>query len=542
MTEQQRIDVDAVLGDLKDFQRRTARWAFGRMFADRNPAVRFLVADEVGLGKTHVAKGVIAQVIDHLQRTGDARHDIVYVCSNRAIARQNIRKLAPEGIEPLENVDRLTMLALAELDEGDASQAGVNLLAITPGTSLKFGRATGMFHERCLAYAFLRAHWGASVMTRPARRVFWHGVTSGNPDERLRLMERRFRPLIKGSLRDFAELLAESDKTRRGHRKPILRTVFEKLVDRLAWKREFPDDLQEQRRDLIGEVRRIMAIVGITALRPDLVVLDEFQRFKDLLQPEPENFATELAHRLFDFTDPETGRSARTLLLSATPYRMYTTDDQVEGNHYKDFLDTCSFLLQDSTSVDRLRHRFNALRSALLTPGLFSDAEAVCDDIGALLRDVMTRTERLAATPNRDGMLCELPAEVSVKPDDLRAYLRLGDLAETVKLQEPTEYWKSGPYLINFMERYQLKEAVVRAAEDGRFADGGGLDSGPGLLNWTKSRHIGASIPRTDGSAGSLKTWIAAARSNCSGFLRQCGTTTRDRCMSRRKRPASQSA
>ena len=54
------IDVEAVLADLKDFQRRTARWAFERMFADRNPAIRFLIADEVGLGKTHVAKGVIA--------------------------------------------------------------------------------------------------------------------------------------------------------------------------------------------------------------------------------------------------------------------------------------------------------------------------------------------------------------------------------------------------------------------------------------------------------------------------------------------------
>ena len=108
------IDVEAVLAELKDFQRRTARWAFERMFTDRDPAIRFLVADEVGLGKTHVAKGVIAQVIDHLRRTGDARHDIVYVCSNAAIARQNIRKLAPEGIETLEDVDRLTLLAVAE--------------------------------------------------------------------------------------------------------------------------------------------------------------------------------------------------------------------------------------------------------------------------------------------------------------------------------------------------------------------------------------------------------------------------------------------
>ena len=315
---EQRIDVEAVLADLKEFQRRTARWTFERMFADRDPAIRFLVADEVGLGKTHVAKGVIAQVIDHLRRSGDARHDVVYVCSNAAIARQNIRKLAPEGIEPLEDVDRLTMLALARLSDGDASQTGINLLAITPGTSLKFGRSTGKFRERCLAYTFLCAQWGRGVMTRPARWIFWHGVSAGDPDERLRSLERQYRSMIKGSLGDFAELLADLDKNRRGKGKPTIRTMFQELVSGLAWKRRFPDDLQEKRKELIGEVRRILAKVGIEALRPDLVVLDEFQRFKDLLQPEPGNFASELAHRLFNFKDPESGRATRTLLLSAT--------------------------------------------------------------------------------------------------------------------------------------------------------------------------------------------------------------------------------
>ena len=194
----QRIDVEAVLADLKDFQRRTARWAFERMFTDRDPAIRFLVADEVGLGKTHVAKGVIAKVIDHLGRTGDERHDIVYVCSNATIARQNIRKLAPEGIEPLEDVDRLTMLASVELNDSDAGQASINLLAITPGTSLKFGRTTGRFRERCLAYAFLRAHWGQSTMIRRARWVFWHGVSAGDPDGRMQREERRLRAGNRG--------------------------------------------------------------------------------------------------------------------------------------------------------------------------------------------------------------------------------------------------------------------------------------------------------------------------------------------------------
>ena len=480
----QHIDVNAVLADLKDFQRRTARWAFQRMFADQDPAVRFLVADEVGLGKTHVAKGVIAQVIDHLRRTGDARHDIIYVCSNAAIARQNVRKLTPEGIEPLEDVGRLTMLPLAELDDGDDGQTGVNLLAITPGTSLKFGHQTGRFGERCLAYTFLRAHWGASVMAAArARRIFWEGIRV-NPDERLRITEQHYGPRIMGSLGEFAEVLTEVDKSRMARGKPTVRELFEDLVDKLKWKRKFPHELQSRRKELIGEVRSIMARVGIAALQPDLVVLDEFQRFKDLLQPEPDNFAADLAHRLFDYSDPETGRATRTLLLSATPYRMYTTADEIDGDHYEDFLATCSFLFQDSARVDRLKHLFSALRSALTSAESLSSAEAICGSIGAELRGVMARTERLAATPDRDGMLRELDTEAPVKPDDLRAYLRFGSLAQTVKHHEPTEYWKSGPYLVNFMERYKLKEGIVQAAADGRFADNEGLDPGPGLLSW----------------------------------------------------------
>lgn len=478
------VDVEAVLGDLKDFQQRTARWTFRRMFDKHDPAYRFLVADEVGLGKTHIAKGVIAQVIEHLGRIGDTRHDIVYVCSNAAIARQNLRKLVPKGIEPLEDVGRLAMLPLTALNEGNSRQPGINLIAITPGTSLKFGRSTGQFRERCLAYTFLREHWGAEVMTAPARRIFWEGITAGDPDGRLRSWERWYRPKITGSLKAFAAELAEVDKSRRRHGKPTLRTLFDRLVEGLKWKRAFPDELWDDRRVLIGEVRRILAIVGIAALEPDLVVLDEFQRFKDLLRPDPDNFAAELAHRLFDYKDSVTGRLTRTLLLSATPYRMYTTADEIDSDHYADFLDTCRFLIQDEERVDRLRQRFAGLRSALTSAESLPNAEAICTDISSDLRKVMARTERLAATPSRDGMLAEHEAQVTVAPDDLRAYLRIGNLAETVEHHEPTEYWKSGPYLVNFMEQYKLKEAVRQAAADGRLTDEDRLDPGPGLLSW----------------------------------------------------------
>src|SRR4051794_31118482 len=75
-----------VLASLKDFQRRTADYVFRRMYLDDPPARRFLVADDVGLGKTHVARGLVARVVEHL-RERKGRVTVAYVCSNAAIAR-----------------------------------------------------------------------------------------------------------------------------------------------------------------------------------------------------------------------------------------------------------------------------------------------------------------------------------------------------------------------------------------------------------------------------------------------------------------------
>lgn len=84
-----RPDVSKVLRGLKDFQRETVDLVFRRMYTDSDATRRFLLADEVGLGKTLVCKGLIAKVIDHLWEKTD-RIDVLYVCSNADIARQNI--------------------------------------------------------------------------------------------------------------------------------------------------------------------------------------------------------------------------------------------------------------------------------------------------------------------------------------------------------------------------------------------------------------------------------------------------------------------
>ena len=61
--------------------------------AVRENKCRFMLADEVGLGKTMVARGIIAKIIDDFQSKDQDRIDIIYICSNTQIARQNINRL-----------------------------------------------------------------------------------------------------------------------------------------------------------------------------------------------------------------------------------------------------------------------------------------------------------------------------------------------------------------------------------------------------------------------------------------------------------------
>ena len=71
-------------------------------------------------------------------------------------------------------------------------------------------------------------------------------------------------------------------------------------------------------------------------------LLDEFQRFKSLLgtQGAERDAAADLAQELFQAAAHD-GKRVRTLLLSATPYKLYTADAEIEHEeHYQDFLAT----------------------------------------------------------------------------------------------------------------------------------------------------------------------------------------------------------
>lgn len=468
-----RFSAGPVLSHLKDFQRATAEHVFERMYLDDEPAHRYLVADEVGLGKTLVARGVIAKTIEHLQREKVKRIDVVYVCSNVQIARQNVRRLHMGEQEHFEVADRITMLPATA---HELSKNPISIVSFTPGTSFDLKGGGGMSRERAMLRLMLKRAWGNEHFRgRGSMRVFQGGVSTLNRfRSRFAQVQREHGPNLEQSLvRSFVRVLADRDKDARAVGEPTLRDRFDELCDIFRNDRPVSGWSRAERRlraGFVGELRDLLARSALEALQPDLIILDEFQRFKHLLaSPGGTDFSppAELAHELFSYVDTASGRNARVLLLSATPYKMFTTVDDADEDHHDDLVETVRFLLKDDTdAVEKLRRDLRDLRRALQQVGRDGGvaAAAARDRVQEALRRVMVRTERLASEKRRGGMLVEQTCSgLRLDERDIRAFIPTARIARSLEVQDPLEYWKSGPFLLNYLDGYKLRTEFDRS-------------------------------------------------------------------------------
>ena len=455
-----RPNSEDILKPLKSFQRRTVDHAFHRLFVAPDSTARFLVADEVGLGKTLVARGVIARAIDHLWEDVE-RIDVVYICSNASIARANLPKLriGAGNERSLALATRLTMLA-TELAPGSDrketfSDAKLNFVSFTPGTSFNMGHSSGRAPERQVLFQLLEPF---ATSTTTLMNMLQGGIRNKDgwrrrlKDARVALeadIEVQFQTKFENSelLDQFSTLGASF----RRHR-PV-----------------WPAEARSQRNRFIADLRRLLAETCVQALEPDLVIFDEFQRFKPLLETRADQYENNpgaaLAQALFKSRTPE-GQPVRTLLLSATPYKLYTADAEIEHeDHYKDFLATARFLLDDEDRVRDVQRRLSSFgtelkRAAQVGP---SHAEAVAAAKGAVeasLRAVMARTERVPATDDRDAMVEERRQPGKITATEVQQYMATDALFRTVGDGDPMRFWKSAPYLAHFMHGYKFNERL----------------------------------------------------------------------------------
>ena len=86
------------------------------------------------------------------------------------------------------------------------------------------------------------------------------------------------------SLHAFERKLAEADEKASGQQRPNLRERFEELTRGYSRDGASPaNDIASKRSEFVGELRALLAASCIAALEPDLIILDEFQRFGHLL-------------------------------------------------------------------------------------------------------------------------------------------------------------------------------------------------------------------------------------------------------------------
>lgn len=449
------FDAAPYLSRLKPFQRSTVEHVFDRLFDATHPVDRYLVADEVGLGKTMIARGLIAKMIERYAATEpDRRIDVLYVCSNQAIAKQNFSKLAIVGNAHGAVTDRITKLPLHVRDlktKLPGLGMAVNFIPITPTTSLDLRSNVGRADERALLWVMLSDDrlLGRSFMSRRgAERLLQQNVS----DARWRREKQIDAAKIDPTLMDAFVADATKDS-------PSLLEEFQEAAElfKYIWRWEDPA-LGHRRSAIIGKLRRQLSETCISALEPDLIILDEFQRFPRLLDLE------EAVGQLADLLFRQVG--AKTLLLSATPYRMLTRSTELDEDHHTDFLKTTAFLLgHDDTAIAKVSNALADYRSrlrALAGHDANVDAAKVARDIVATqLGRVMCRTERLAATADRNGMLNfapENPITPRLETEDLLQFRELDQISGTLKSRDVVEYWKSAPYPLNFMDGYQLAQ------------------------------------------------------------------------------------
>lgn len=442
---------------LKDFQKATVEHIVN-IFKSKKQR-RVLLSDEVGLGKTIVSKGVIQAVGELSDEYGiwdDNTYRVVYICSNANIVKQNTENL---GIEDVMNIDesRLSMQhfivakKIKELQKSKKSKPRI-LIPLTPGTSFNLQTSAGNMNERALMFAIL-SHLDdfKDHKTALKNRLNIYGANGDN-----------WTDIIDKYEKDIKENVCT------GYRENISKEVVN-------------DDCYQEAKDLLLKAialndynttnkaitlfRIIFCKISMKELNPDLVIMDEFQRFSSLLDLEGNSEEAMLTRTFFGKED-----GPFILLVSATPYKPFSTLEELNENkideQYQDFNKLADFLFDGREDIvfQQVWHDYSKELCHISSDNLdiLIAKKNIAEDT---MYEAMSRTERYRNSSQDDTYL-------KISTGDIASYCQMQEvLGECNKMSEgrfgvktlPMEYAKSSPYLLSFMDKYKLKEKLAKA-------------------------------------------------------------------------------
>lgn len=467
-----------VINGLKDFQVATVN-RIDYLF--RHGKNRVLVSDEVGLGKTLVARGVIAKFAKLRKEEGDNLVKVVYVCSNAAIADQNINKLAITQDVQKESIgsSRLSMQHINIFrQENDPELLGryIQLIPLTPDTSFRMTQGTGTMYERALMYAVLKDMEfvkGRDSELRETLRCdvqnYWNGlcedyisyvntVDANSNGAYLTYMHQNLQVELGKPF---------DDKQKEAYNSDTYEEYLSWILDQVG--QNGVTDIKSSVRPVVGRLRLLFAKVSLEKLEPDLVIMDEFQRFKELINAKIDTDMGMLAHKFFSAGD------VRMLLLSATPYKMYSTMEEIdvsqEDEHFEEFNSVMYFLNKANVVQGKLVDEYPLFKTvwnnySVKLKELDKGEEGILlvkNQAEDALYNHVCRTERDSEKRVEDIINTdEVKVPITVTVDDIESYLQMHKLLDEmgVSFQVPIDYIKSSPYLLSFMLGYRLKEKI----------------------------------------------------------------------------------
>ena len=426
------------------FQQATVDAAVARL-RGRGPR-RFLVADEVGLGKTVVAR----EVIRKLSGGGSKRFTVYYVTSNTKVSDQNAKRLVDFlGSASKSAVSRVDRLGLFPLEKPARALRLHPLAPITSFAPLAARPQTGKAGERALISWLLERCYPGILEALPK------GLLQQRSKSGWQVAIGRARPLAMSVPRRFVDAYRRKLVSTFGY--DARKRIVEAAEQRTEWLK------------VLARLRRSLAEACLLARPPDLVIFDEFQRYRDLLAPGDED---RLVRALIE---GENGRRPAMLLLSATPYRLFSESWEITvgAQPHEELFGIVEFLggRAARSETERLFHRFGAILRRIaetsdqpLDSSLVDTAKEVRGRIEAKLRPLIARTER-HGTRDIGGSGTLLPGH-SLAPVDLRVFRHFANAVPPRFRTAAVPYWLSVPLPAQALgPRYKISRNVSFKSE-----------------------------------------------------------------------------
>jgi len=486
MSEERPIEyVHKALDRLKGFQRATVDVLYSRLYGNKDGENQrcMLVADEVGLGKTIVACGLIARLLKSRNDEGKRKPlKVTYICSNQVIAQENIGKLNlfPNTFHMARPVSRIAFLAkesAKSIEPGRIKRRMLEINSLTPATSFEIHRSAGNAEERGIIYAILCRDLKMKNRRKGLRWLLRGGVTN----------TKQFHLELEMKRAEKYKVDLPDRFIRRIKRKTLTISDHSTIYDPLSVRNEFTlydavikyADLLNGRnegsyhtgcRALIVELRRILIQCCLRYVDADIYILDEFQRFKDLLDEESEEESAILARKVM-----LSQKHSKVLLLSATPFKALSDHHDLDRGeeHYSEFSKILEFLcddMVDKQAVEKYEQDRKLLYKQILDlrKGEIENLDPVhCQEVQTFLRSVMCRTERNIVADNPDLMIEHKKEEDIVLPTvgDIENFRQTDRIVQVLNrldlpIDKPVEYCKSAIYPLSFLDHYKIKETL----------------------------------------------------------------------------------